>query len=147
MQYQKKFLLESIGAEVLARDSYGNPAFTKNAFGRGWVYMLYFPLEQMLWNNALAFTGQEKPDYSKIYRMIGENVLSAHPADKSNNQIGMTLHPAENGYTAVLINYDNIPHDAGLTVRDGWKMEPIHGDVTKIEKCSMAVVSILRDNS
>ena len=46
----------------------------------------------------------------------------------------------------MLINYDNIPHDAGLTVRDGWKTEPLYGDVTKIEKCSMAVVSILRDN-
>ena len=146
MQYQKKFLLESVGADILARDSYGNPVFTKNSFGAGTVYMLYFPLEQMLWNNALAFTGQDKADYSKIYRMIGETVLSAHPVDKASNQIGMTLHPTENGYTAVLVNYDNVTHDARLTVRDGWRTKPVYGDAARIEKCSMAVVSIFRDD-
>lgn len=146
MQYQKKFLLESIGADILARDSCGNPVFTKNSFGAGTVYMLYFPLEQMMWNNALAFTGQDKADYSKIYRMIGETVLSAHPVDKANNQIGMTLHPTEKGYTAVLVNYDNVPHDAGLTVRDGWRTKTVYGDAARIEKCSMAVVSVIRDD-
>lgn len=78
--------------------------------------------------------------------MIGEKVLSAHPVDKANNQVGMTLYPTENGYTAVLINYDNTIHDAELTVRDGWRMEPVYGDVSRIEKCSMAVISIIRDD-
>ena len=145
MQYQKKFLLESLGAEVLARDSYGNPVFTKNAFGKGTVYMLYFPVEQMMWNNALAFTGRDKPDYSKIYRIIGENAIASHPIGKGNNQVGMTLHPAENGYTAVFVNYDNVPHDAEVTPADGWHMEPVYGDVTRIEKCSMAVVRLMQN--
>ncbi len=144
IQYQKKFLLESLSAEVLARDSEGNPVFTKNVFGKGAVYMLYFPLEQMLWNDALAFTGQDKPDYSRIYRIVGEHVLSTHPIVSSNNQIGLTLHPAQEGYHAVLINYDSITHDAGITLAEGWRMEPVYGDVRAIEKCGMAVVLLTK---
>ncbi|MBE6611628.1 MAG: hypothetical protein E7632_03955 [Ruminococcaceae bacterium] len=144
MCYQKKFLLESVGAEVLARDSYGNPVFTKNSFGKGTVYMLYFPMEQMMWNNALAFTGKEKPDYSRIYRIIGEDVLKNHPIDSANNQVGMTLHPTDTGYYAVLVNYDNMTHDAEVSVADGWTMEPVYGDVTSIGKCNMAVVKLSR---
>ena len=144
MQYQKKFLLESLGAEVLARDSYGNPVFTKNSFGKGTVYMLYFPVEQMMWNSALAFTGRDKADYSRIYRIIGEDVLNSHPIDSANNQIGVTLHPTADGYYAVLINYDNMTHDAEVTVADGWQMEPVYGDVRGIEKCGMAVVKVIR---
>ena len=144
IQYQKKFLLESIGAEVLCTDSSGNPVFTKNRFGKGYVYMMYFPLEQMLWNQALAFTGREQHDYSVIYRTISEGILDQHPAVKANNQVGMTLHPVENGYIAVLINYDNVPHDAELKIKDGWCMEAVYGDVKKIEKCGMAVISLKR---
>lgn len=144
IKYQKKFLLESVGGEILARDLSGNPVLTKNAFGKGAVYMLYFPLEQMLWDNAPAFTGLDKPDYSKIYRIIGERVLSSHPIVSANNQIGVTLHPAQNGYYAVLINYDNVTHDAQVKLPDGWRMEPVYGNVRAIEKCSMAIVSLTR---
>ena len=147
LQYQKKFLLESLGAQVLARDSCGNPVFTKNTFGKGTVYMLYFPLEQMLWNQALAFTGKDKPAYSRIYRIIGENVLTEHPLTCSNNQIGVTLHPTEDGYYAVLVNYDNMTHDAEAVAADGWRMEAVYGDVCAIRKCDMAMVRLLKENT
>jgi hypothetical protein len=147
MQYQKKFLLESVGAEVLARDSYGDPVFTKNKFGKGTVYMLYFPVEQMMWNRPLAFTGTDKPDYSRIYRIIGENVLTEHPLTCSNNQIGVTLHPTEDGYYAVLVNYDNMTHDAEAVAADGWRMEAVYGDVCAIRKCDMAMVRLLKENT
>ena len=147
LQYQKKFLLESLGAQVLARDSCGNPVFTKNTFGKGTVYMLYFPLEQMLWNQALAFTGKDKPAYSRIYRIIGENVLTEHPMTCSNNQIGITLHPTEDGYYAVLVNYDNMTHDAEAVAADGWRMEAVYGDVCAIRKCDMAMVRLLKENT
>ncbi len=145
MQYQKKFLLESVGAEILARDSYKNPVFTRNSFGAGSIYMLYFPLEQMLWNSALAFTGRDKPDYSRIYRIIGQNIIDSHPIDSANNQIGMTLHPTQNGYYAVFINYDSITHDAEVTLADGWSMETMYGDVHAVEKCSMAMIRLTRN--
>jgi len=35
IRYAKKFLLESVGAEVLAKDSTGNPIHTRNKFGKG----------------------------------------------------------------------------------------------------------------
>ena len=142
LQYKKKFMLESIGAEVLARDSGGWPVFTRNAFGKGAVYMLYFPLEQMLWEDSSAFTGLGRPDYSRIYRTVCAEVLGSHPIRHTNDQVGMTLHPSDGGYYAVLVNYDNTVHDAGIAVADGWVVEPVCGDVKSIGGCGMAVVRL-----
>jgi len=106
--------------------------------------MLFFPMEQFMWDRPLAFTGTEQPDYSAIYRKIGEQVIASHPIDAKNNQIGVTLHPTEDGCYAVLVNYDDRVHDAELTVADGWKIQTVYGDPAKIDGCSMAVIRMTK---
>jgi len=142
IQYAKKFMLDSIGATVLARDSSGSPVFTVNEYGSGRIYMLYFPLETMLWNRPLAFTGEEQPDYTRIYRTAASEVLDSHPCTVNCSQIGMTLHPCGDGYYAVLVNYDDRTHDARLTVKDGFEATAVYGDTAAITKCSMAIIKL-----
>ena len=137
-------MLESIGAEVLAKDGSGDPVFTVNRFGSGYVYMLYFPLETMLWNIPLAFTGEETPDHARIYRMIASDVLKQHPIRHECRQIGMTLHEFDGGYYAVLVNYDDRTHDARITLNGDYEMTAVYGDVSAIEKCSMAAVRLTK---
>ena len=142
MQYDKKFMLRSIGAEVLATDSQGNIVLARHACGKGWIYYLGFPMEQMLWNQPMAFSSAEDRDYARIYRIIGEKVLKSHPIQHTNRQVGMTLHPDGNGWYAVLVNYDNQMQDASITLNGNYSISTIYGRANAIEPCSMAVLRI-----
>ncbi|MBQ8508636.1 MAG: hypothetical protein IJ493_01900 [Clostridia bacterium] len=143
VQYNKKFLLERLTADVLGHDADGTPVFSRHSFGKGKIYLLGFPLEQMLWNRPMIFAGDDAPAYWRIYREVGRELLAGKVLTCANPQIGLTLHPCEDGsYYAVAVNYSEKEQDTQLTLAEGWKLESVYGGVQVIGKCDMTVYRV-----
>lgn len=141
--YGKKFLLKSIGAEVLATDSTGNVVFSRNRFGKGEIVILAFPLENMLWRRQGAYE-DNMPDYSLLYAEAAKKVLAEKPMRCLDPDVSLTLNPDGDGYYAVAVNYVNEKRDPRVTLADGWKLETIYGDFNSVEPCDMAVGRLVR---
>lgn len=120
---QKRTLVEARGAEVLAYDNLGIPAFTKHSFGKGCVYYVNFPLETMLLEQNFAFNS----NYHVIYDRIFEEAKKQHPVSVANKFIGMTCHYADECCYVVLINYSDREQNIGLTVNPVYKAEAVYG--------------------
>lgn len=67
--------IEPTTAQVLANDGNGKPVFTVNNFGKGKIYYLNFPLEDMLSRQNHAFDGGAY----KIYEYVLKELLEKKP--------------------------------------------------------------------
>ena len=93
-------------AEVLAREDCGDPIFTVNHYGKGRVYYLNFPLEDMLCRGNRVFEGNAY----KLYESVLKEVLEKKTVRKLHPKVAVT----ENGNIATVINYSNEPVKTGL---------------------------------
>ncbi len=141
IQYNKKFELRSIGAEVLATDSQGTPVFTCHKLGRGKVYILGFPLEAMLADTPSAYE-RGKTEYSRLYAKAAGEILSSKLALSEEPDTSLTLHPVKGGAYAIAVNYTNAIRDARIKLAQNTLLTPIYGDLTAIAPCDMAVAFI-----
>lgn len=108
-------------AAVLAREPDGNPAFTVSAYGKGKVFVLAFPLEQLLVRTPGVFADPEAPPYWTLYRMLGTDNPAGRVLQKDLPQVGVTEHVLETGaHLAVLINYAPDAATVTLSLTPGW---------------------------
>ncbi|MBR6603192.1 MAG: hypothetical protein IKK94_04170, partial [Clostridia bacterium] len=139
--YEQKYLLTSIGAEVLSKDDDGTVIFSRNKVGKGYIYMLNFPLEKIIWGKARVFSDKTKP-YYKIYEKLTEKVELDRICVSANTDIGVTQHRHEDGsYTVVAINYTDKALDGELDFF-GRKYSVIYGDEHNIGACDAAIFKI-----
>ncbi len=138
IEYGKHFDLQSIGAEVIASDRDGTPVFSRNKFGKGYVYFLAFPPEAMLWRTVGAY-GEGKADYSLLYAEAAREVIASQPTAAKNPETPLTLHKTEDGYIIIAVNYTSTTQNARLKIKEGYSLLPIYGSFDSIEKCNMAV--------
>lgn len=139
--YEQKYLLTSIGAEVLSKDDDGTVIFSRNKVGKGYIYMLNFPLEKIIWSRARVFSDKTKP-YYKIYEKLTEKVELDRVCVSANPDIGVTQHRHEDGsYTVVAINYTDKALDGELDFF-GRKYSVIYGDEHNIGACDAAIFKI-----
>ncbi len=130
--YARKFMYESVGAEVLGTDAEGNIVFSKNAYGKGFIYFLNFPLETMIHDRPFVFSYENKIPYYHIYKEAGAEVLKEKDIISNNNQILTTVHPYGDKKIIVAINYSDIPQKCDFTLADGKKLEVIYGSDKEI---------------
>lgn len=131
--------LESVGAEVLARNEEGNIVFSKHNYGKGVVYFLNMPLETNLVNKACVF---DDTDYYKFYKMVSEDIVREKVLVSNNTQLYATIHPYNDGYLAVAMNYSNVLQKCDWVLKEGYEIEVIHGSTNEIDKCDGAVYYI-----
>jgi hypothetical protein len=128
-----RYVLAAIGAEILGRESDGNPAFATHPWGNGRVIFLSTPIEQHLSTTPGGFTGPDAQPFWKIYRFLA-NGIQARAITKDNPLVGITEHPLdETQRVVVLINYSPSVQNVPLTVADGWRITtnwygPLPGD-------------------
>ncbi len=134
LPYRKphQFHLQETRAQVLARDESGEPAIGVASYGKGRVFFLNFPVEEML----LAEENGFDVPYYEIYKTVAEEVRKEHPVRKNNPSVGMTLHE---GY-AVLVNYSDSEQNAGLEFADGVTPEMVYGDPENLEPFGVAII-------
>ena len=117
-----RLALETAGAEVLAREPDGNPAFTKYVLGDGAVYFLTAPIERNLANTPSAFS-DDQPAFWRIYEQVAASVLERHVARKDNPLVGLTEHaPGDDERIVVLVNYTPKDAQTRLTLAPGWRI-------------------------
>lgn len=128
--------IEPTTAQVLANDGNGKPIFTVNNFGKGKIYYLNFPLEDMLSRQNHAFDGGAY----KIYEYVLKELLEEKTVRKLNSKVGVT----ENGSIATVINYSNEPVKTGLYLQNGKRIGHIfRGNPDYLEPCDGAVFEII----
>ena len=127
-----KFRIAATRAEVLALDEAGEPAFCVASYGRGKVYFLNLPLEEMLLTDENGFA----MPWCGIYETVAQPILEKRNIRKSNPKVGLTLH----GEYAVLVNYSAEAQDSGLSADAG--IEHIYGDPARIPAFDAAIVKI-----
>ena len=136
-----RYNMRSVSAEVLCEDEDGNVIFSKNRYGKGWVYYLGVPLEKMLWGSEGLFTDTEKYPYYKIYQTFASECLLAKPIISNTPEIAITLHQEDDSsMIAVAINYASEEKRFAYTLQNGWVIEEvIYGEKEKISPCSMSI--------
>ncbi|MBR0460159.1 MAG: hypothetical protein IJJ26_13055 [Victivallales bacterium] len=107
-------IFQSLGAEVLATDSDGNPVLFRNHYGKGSVYTLGFSLEAICYNKAGLF----QTNAWKIYRLIRP---VPQPVSANSPFINATTHRFHAHECAViLVNNGLSSFDGTITVADGY---------------------------
>ncbi len=106
------------GAQVLLRESDGNPAFVCSAYGKGRIYLFSCPMEDYLARTPHALEHPEELPYYRIYDTLREAVATQKAFCMDNPQVGMTEHIQEDGSrTLVLINYSRVSQTVHLRMR------------------------------
>ena len=117
-------------AEVLSWDRQGNPAITRANYGNGMVYLVNFPLEQMLLKEDNAFCKNRHEIYSEIFK----DVINSHPIVCDNPNLAMTLHEDNKSLYCIIVNHTNNVEKIQLTVNDGLLLEEIiYGNTKTID--------------
>ena len=137
INYVRKFYLEPITAKVLATDDVdGRPVFTCNNYGNGKVYFLDACIEKYLIENANALNDYP---YYKFYQKVGEEVLNDKEVVSNNPNIAVTIHPTNNGYIAVAINYSDKDLPCDITFKKGANIKAVKGDGKIIKSCDAEI--------
>ena len=120
---------------MLLRDGAGEPVFSRAAYGKGRVYFLNLPLEEMLLTEENGF----ERNWHHIYKIVAEEALKTRLFTHSNPRVGLT----RNGDYAVLVNYTEEIQNAGLRWQNpDVAFEVIYGDPERIAPCEAAILRI-----
>ncbi len=129
-------IYESVGAEVLARDSDGSPVFFRNKFGKGVVYTLALPLEKLLYAKAGGFDS----DAWRIYKMV-LNVPQL--VSTGSRDVMVSIHKASDAKAyAVVVNNSPKPYEGRPVVADGWRVSASATDAAEDVSFAKGVLSM-----
>ena len=133
---KRTYVLESVGAEVLARDKSGNPVMSSYKYGRGRVIYLNFPLEDNLVDGHNAFDG----NHFKLYKRIFKSKLAALPIKISGDGVFTTLHKTADKIYAVAVNHTDC--DAKIIIDSGkyTLARTLYGESDKVGAFDAAVL-------
>ena len=140
-QSPHRYVLEATRGTVLATNAQGEPVFGVAPYGKGKVYFLNFPLEEMLLNQE---NGLENEYYS-IYKTVASEQLGKRAFQKENPYVGVTVHDAQGETYAAFINYSNRFQNAGIRFEKA-DVTPVavYGDVVRIEPFGIAIIKYSR---
>lgn len=133
------YILKETRATVLARDESGNPVFTAAAYGQGQVYVLNFPLEAMLLNQAEAFLG----DHHMIYQKVFAGRLSDKLVISEDKYVAVTEHHDQDKHFACILNYSNADRELHLDIKKDWTIKKIpYGNASHIRACDGVIMEL-----
>ncbi len=116
-------------ATVLAADDRGEPIFGTAQYGKGRVFFLNFPLEEMLLDMPDGF----HHGYYRLYETVAEAFLSLR---RENPVVGMTVHPNGERTLAVLVNFSDSQQNAELR----FDCHAVYGDPARLPPFGAAIV-------
>ena len=121
-QYRTEY--KALDADVLLSDENGVPVLAKRAYGKGVIYFLAYPMEDMMAVEPNVCTGENEAPSEKIYAMMPELRNPEKKISSDNPYVGVTEHVCADGTVkAVLVNYrpsaQSVRLDAGkLQIRE-----------------------------
>lgn len=142
--------LESVGAEVLAKNQDGYPVFSKNRCGEGAVYFLNYPLEKITATYPGVVDGPIAQPLYKFYRAMGL-ASPERTAFVNENTIGLTEHIADQNHRFVVLqNFEPADREISVALSDGWQcasLACVREDASLLNKCEDGFMVRMRANS
>lgn len=145
LPYRKTYqaMFNPTRAEVLAAQEDGNPLFTVASYGKGRVYFLNFPLEEMMLTQENAF----KMGFHTLYgKVMEDETLPQKAIRRENPLVGLTIHPGETEDYAILVNYSDQPQAAQLDVDSTYypSVTALYGNAEQLEPFGAAVFKLTK---
>lgn len=140
LKYGTKYLMYSVGAEVLAEDTDGTVLFSKFKYGKGTVYFLNSAFESDISTVPLAVNNQP---YYKIYQTVAREVLAKKPVKSNHPDIAVTYHPINNKkFIAVAINYSEKTLPISIEFPENAEIKLCYGNEKDIAPCHTTVFEV-----
>lgn len=118
MRTEFKLKLENVGAETLASDASGRPAFTKFTLGAGTVFFSAFPIELDAACKTGVVSGEFAVPYYKFYEKLGfknpDKIAKSH-----SPYIGITEHKLGEKRLILALNHTPHPMSTEITLSRG----------------------------
>lgn len=141
---KKYFIVPKDENNVIAREKNGDVVFVKNDYGKGKVFYLNFPLEEMLIDGINRFEGR----HYLVYKMLLKDKLSKHCVSCDLPHVGITYHHSDSGINVVIINYSDNYNELNLKVHNDFKISSvIKGDIKKIEPFETVILKIEKNTA
>lgn len=112
--FRPKFKIDyrATSAEVLATDENGKPVMTKNTYGKGVVYFLAYPIEELAGKEPGVISGSAAAKaYYKFYNELKEFRSSEKTVIKDNPYVTYTEHVADDN-TIVVVAVNCVPRES-----------------------------------
>lgn len=132
-------ILESTGAEILAKDNDGNPVVSVNRYGKGRVFFVAYPLENSLVDSHDAFL----KNHSSVYKSLFKEYLESYPVRVNNPDAVLTCHGDEKDFTVVVLNHSDKEAQLDLSIKDGFVIdEVIYGSKNTIKPFDACIFKV-----
>ena len=141
----REIYLESVSAEILATNEENNIVLARNAFGKGHIWFLNFPLEKLAFSKLDGYDPTINPPYYKVYELFAESLLGKKAVVSGNPMIGLTEAADGDSLLVTAINYSDKPQEPALTLQNGYAVtEVLYGSLDSIGKCDGVVFKVKR---
>lgn len=135
----------SVGAQVLAANEEGNPVFTRNRYGKGNIYFLGFPVEQVASMQTYGFCPEKTQPYYRIYQCFAESASKSSLIRTENPYLGVTQSRQSDGsYLVAVLNYGDQPAPYDGKLKDGWQAQVLYGREDVIPSCDGLIMKCSR---
>ncbi|MDZ7615309.1 MAG: hypothetical protein U5K51_17630 [Flavobacteriaceae bacterium] len=136
---ERKLKIDPKKTNVLAAEDDGNPLLLKASYGKGFIYLLTFPLENNLTTTTGAFD-KGQPKYAAIYKEIAKPLIEQRILQQANPFIGVTEHEvSDKENIVILINYGTEALSSKILIKQGWKVKSaLYGDMPNDNTVSIA---------
>lgn len=133
-----RYKMISAGAEIIAYDQDGLPAISKYNYGKGTVWYVNFPLEEMLLEESNAFDD----NYYKVYNKVFEKAKSTHGISTNNPYIALTEHPYEDVTYCIAVNHSSSSQKPKFVFKNNDICKVIYGSTKEIPPFDAVVFAI-----
>ena len=136
----RRHIISANGSQVLSKDENGVPLITKYKYGKGIVYYVNFPVEDM----AIVTENLQETNQYKVYREVFNEKIKEHIADSDCKHIGITQHNVdENSAYIVAINYSDKTVIPNIKIKDGYTVKRIiRGSLEQIEPFETFIIEV-----
>lgn len=134
---KRTYLLESVGADVLAVDNKGNPVISVYQYGKGKVTFLNFPLEDNMIDGHDAFSSGD----CKLYDLFVGSRRALHKVRIIGEGVFTTLHEDLDGGKLYAVALNHTANESPITVKsEKYKISRVlYGSADKVGAYDAAV--------
>jgi len=116
-----RYDVRNVDSRILAEDDKGVPVFVVKNHGQGKIFTLTVGLEGILCKTGGALSDMSAPDFSAVYRAVGEKALAENLITKNKR----LLIIFECGETVYAVNCTDAPLEDTLEIKRGYKLEEV----------------------
>ncbi|MBR2860735.1 MAG: cellulase family glycosylhydrolase [Clostridia bacterium] len=135
---RRNALLQSVGADTVAKDQNGDIAISSFKLGAGEVVYVNFPLERMLLDKNRAFDDNKHKVYEYFFKkeLAGKKVVSKNP------KVSVTTHVGEDKTYIAVMSYSKNKEKTELEFNGCRADEIFIGNLDELEPFSAVIFSI-----